>query len=181
MSNSALLTNPYQSNKVAHLRSNSNSLPHRQSHSQTKKSRRRGFILTQQGRQKLVQGGVLYDDFSHRYTYEELSERSLLDSRTVSRILSCEVKVDKRTLKAFFCAFNLSLDTDDYASSKSNLARKTTVNFVAHYPSLSAATTKVSLSVEELAALIPGMVQDLKRLFELVNVEQIDRDLGLRA
>lgn len=179
MSNSALLTNPYQSNKVVCLTSHSDSLPltqtipsPRQPHSQSKTSRKRGVVLTEQGRQKLVQAGVLYDDFSYRYTYEELSERSLLDSRTVSRILSCEVKVDKRTLKAFFCAFNLSLDTDDYASSKSNVARKTTVNF-AHYPSLSAATTKASLSVEELAELIPGMMQDLKRLLELLNFEQL--------
>ncbi|BAZ70977.1 hypothetical protein NIES4106_57740 (plasmid) [Fischerella sp. NIES-4106] len=178
MSNSALLTNLDRSNKVVHLISHSDSplltqtTHHRQSHCQTKKSRRRGVVLTEQGRQKLVQAEVLYDDFSYRYTYEELSERSLLDSRTVSRILSCEVKVDKRTLKAFFCAFNLSLDTDDYASSKSDVVSKTTVNF-AHYPSLSAATTKARLSVEELAELIPGMMQDLKRLLELLNFEQL--------
>ncbi len=81
MSNSALLTNPDRSNKVVCLTSHSNFLPltqkipsPRQPHSQTKKSRRRGVVLTEQGRQKLAQAGVLYDDFSHRYTYEELSE-----------------------------------------------------------------------------------------------------------
>jgi hypothetical protein len=179
MSNSARLTNTDRVNKVVHLSSHFNSPPltqtipsHRQPHPQPKTSRRRGVILTEQGRQKLAQAGVLYDDFSDRYTYEELGERSLLDSRTVSRILSCEVKVDKRTLKAFFCAFNLSLDVNDYTSSKSNVVEKTTINF-AHYPSLSAATTKTRLSVEELAELIPGMMQDLKRLLDLLNLEQL--------
>lgn len=49
-----------------------------------------------------MQAGVLYNDFGERYTFEELSDRSLLDARTVSRILSCEVKVDKRTFRSFF-------------------------------------------------------------------------------
>jgi hypothetical protein len=175
MSNFARLTNTDQVNKILHLSSYSDSPPltqkipsHRQPHLQAKKTRRRGVILTEQGRQKLAQAGVLYDDFSHRYTYEELSERSLLDSRTVSRILSCEVKVDKSTLKAFFCAFNLSLEVNDYARAKSNVVEKTTINF-AYYPSLSAATTKTKLSVEDLAELIPGMIQDLKRLLDLLN------------
>lgn len=63
-----------------------------------------------------MQAGVLYDESGYRYTYEQLSERSHLDERTVSRLLSCEAKVDKRTLKTFFQAFNLSLEAGDYLS-----------------------------------------------------------------
>ncbi|HEY9623640.1 MAG TPA: hypothetical protein V6C78_25000, partial [Crinalium sp.] len=82
--------------------------------SPAKATRKRGVILTQQGWQKLQQAGVLHDNFGKRYTHEELSERSLLDARTVSRVLSCEVKVDKGTLKTFFQAFHLPLEAGDY-------------------------------------------------------------------
>ncbi|MBD3885625.1 hypothetical protein IFO70_28315 [Phormidium tenue FACHB-886] len=94
---------------------------HSQSHLlSAKRSRNRGMVLSCQGWQKLMQAGVLYDKFGNRYTYEQLSERSFLDERTVSRLLSCEVKVDKRTLRTFFRAFNLILESGDYTSSKSD-------------------------------------------------------------
>lgn len=80
----------------------------------SKSHRRRGIILTEQGWQKLLQAGALHDEFGRRYTYDELGERSLLDPRTISRILSRKVKVDKRTLKTFFEAFNLQLEPVDY-------------------------------------------------------------------
>lgn len=80
----------------------------------SKNHRRRGIILTEQGWQKLLQARALYDEFGRRYTYEELGERSLLDPRTISRILSRKVKVDKRTLQTFFEAFNLQLEPVDY-------------------------------------------------------------------
>ena len=83
-----------------------------------KSNRRRGAILTEQGWQKLQQAGVLYDEFGKRYTYEELSEQTQLDPRTVSRIVSCEVKVDKRTLKTFFHAFKLQLESGDYTAPR---------------------------------------------------------------
>lgn len=90
---------------------------HLQSHfSSTKRNRNRGITLSGQGWQKLMQAGALYDESGYRYTYEQLSEQSRLDERTVSRLLSCEAKVDRRTLKTFFQAFNLSLEAGDYLS-----------------------------------------------------------------
>ena len=65
-----------------------------------------------------MQAGVLYDKFGNLCTYEQLSDRSFLDERTVSRLLSCEVKVDKSRIKTFFRAFNLILEFDDYTSAK---------------------------------------------------------------
>jgi transcriptional regulator with XRE-family HTH domain len=82
----------------------------------TKRSRNRGVLLSQQGWQKLIQAGVLYNEFGQRYTYEQLSARSFLDTRTISRLLSGEVRVDKSTLKTFFRVFNLSLEANDYIS-----------------------------------------------------------------
>jgi len=50
----------------------------------------------------------------NRCSYETLSERSLLNNRTVSRILSCEVRGDRRSLKISFAAFGLHLNGSDY-------------------------------------------------------------------
>ncbi|GAB4370882.1 MAG: hypothetical protein Kow00121_11960 [Elainellaceae cyanobacterium] len=79
-----------------------------------KRNRNRGIVLSQKGWQKLVEAEVLHDRFGRRYTYEQLSEQSLLDVRTISRLLSCEVKVDKSTMRTFFRAFDLQLGADDY-------------------------------------------------------------------
>ena len=80
--------------------------------------RHRGVMLSKQGWQKLTQAGILYNQWGDRCSYEKLSERSLLNERTISRILSCEVRVDKRTLKIFFAAFGLQLDSDDYTTAE---------------------------------------------------------------
>jgi hypothetical protein len=83
-------------------------------------SRSRGVFLSHQGWQKLVQAGVLCNEFGERFTYGQLSERSLLDERTISRLLICEVKVDKNTLKIFFQTFDLSLEAGDFTTFKSD-------------------------------------------------------------
>lgn len=99
----------------------SNQEDHQRYLSPKKRSRSRGVVLSRQGWRKLEQAGVLCDEFGCRYTYDQLGERSHLDERTVSRLLSCEVKVDKNTLKTFFRAFNLPLEVEDYLFPRSNL------------------------------------------------------------
>ena len=129
MVNSVSIPNPYQGSTLIHLNQLPATAP--QNHPAiSRNGRRRGVVLTQQGWQKMMQAGVLYDDFGKRYTFEELSERSLLDARTVSRILSCEVKVDKRTLKTFFQAFNLQLETGDYTVPGFRVEDRTNSNFL---------------------------------------------------
>lgn len=81
-------------------------------------SRRRGIILTPQGWQKLQQAGVLCNEYGDRHTYEYLSEQTLLDPRTVCRIIGCEVAVDKRSLKIFFDTFNLELQPANYTTPR---------------------------------------------------------------
>ncbi|MBD3884842.1 hypothetical protein IFO70_24200 [Phormidium tenue FACHB-886] len=131
-------------------------------------SRRRGVVLTQRGWQKLMQAEVLYDDFGKRYTHEELSEKSLLDVRTISRILSCEVRVDKRTLKTFFYAFNLRLDLDDYTIPQHGVvgARLGTL----HYSSLE--QTQTNSSTEEIMQLKQQIMQSYSRLLDLLGLDQ---------
>ena len=142
---------------------------HSRSHlSSAKCSRTRGVILSPHGWQKLMQAEVLHDEFGDRYTYEQLSERSNLDERTVSRLLSCEVKVDKRTLKIFFCAFNLLLEASDYTLSNSD--RTSAISCEASiYPTPIKQSVEVEQLVEELIQLKQRM-RECERLFHRLGL-----------
>lgn len=139
------------------------------------KSRKRGAVLTQVGWQKLMQSGVLYDDCSRRYTYEELSERSRLDSRTVSRVISCEVKVDKRTLTDFFRAFNLKLEPGDYTTPAATEKRKESGSAssaaVTSYPNMSYTDT----ATEELMYLRQRLKEDCDRLSNFLGLSEAEK------
>jgi hypothetical protein len=82
-----------------------------------KRRRRRGIILTSQGFEK-IQAAKANAEFrenaGHRYTLESLSERTGLAVDTLMKVFACETGVDKQTLKAFFRAFQLTLDPEDY-------------------------------------------------------------------
>ncbi|WGV26187.1 NB-ARC domain-containing protein [Halotia branconii] len=85
-----------------------------------KQKRKRGLILTPEGLQKLQSSKIALEDkenYGNRYTLEDLSERVGVNSVTVSKVLSREEGVDKKTLEFFFQAFNLKLDKADYTNS----------------------------------------------------------------
>ncbi len=126
----------------------------------------------------MIQAGVLHNEFGERYTYEQLSGRSILDARTVSRLLSCEVKVDKNTLKTFFHAFNLSLAANDYTLSKSNGASDITPDASIH-----AASTVQRVEFEQLVEELIQLKQRLReyeRLFHQLglNENHVTQQLG---
>ncbi|QLE57954.1 helix-turn-helix transcriptional regulator [Nostoc sp. TCL26-01] len=129
-----------------------------------KRARNRGVILSPEGWQKLTP--VIHDRFGNRYTYEELSERSHLDVRTVSRILSCQVKVDKRTLKIFFEAFNLHLDFNDCIKPEFN---RTSQAVSPEQCLNSIASIDVNLSSAELVEFCQRLKQDLRRISNLLD------------
>ncbi|MFM7711247.1 MAG: hypothetical protein ACKO7A_00450, partial [Microcystis sp.] len=52
-----------------------------------------------------------------RCTLEILSQQTGLTANTLSKVFSCSVAVDKRSLLVCFSAFNLDLDGQDYLSS----------------------------------------------------------------
>jgi transcriptional regulator with XRE-family HTH domain len=144
-----------------------------------KRSRNRGMILSRQGWQKLMQAGVLYDELGCRCTYEQLSERSGLDERTVSRLLSCEVKVDKSTIKTFFRAFNLALEAGDYTLSNDDRTSAITSEALTH-----AAPTKQLAKVEQLVEELLQLKQRMReyeRLFHQLglNDNHINQQLGV--
>jgi hypothetical protein len=84
---------------------------------QGKRERDRGVILTHQGLVKLQdakQEAEYRENRGNRYTLETLSACTQLSCDTVMKVLACEEKVDKSTLKKFFAAFALSLEAGDY-------------------------------------------------------------------
>ncbi|MBG1239684.1 NB-ARC domain-containing protein [Nostoc sp. NZL] len=86
----------------------------------TKQKRKRGLILTLEGLQKLQSAKLtaeFNENYGNRYTLEDLSERIGINTATISKVLSREDGVDKRTIELFFQAFNLKLDKDCYTNS----------------------------------------------------------------
>jgi WD40 repeat protein/transcriptional regulator with XRE-family HTH domain len=84
-----------------------------------KQRRKRGVILSLEGCQKLRDARIESENkenFGERYTLEELSERTGLDTGTITKVLAREEGVDKRTLERFLGAFNLELDKSFYSN-----------------------------------------------------------------
>ncbi len=84
---------------------------------QPKFRRKRGVILTPQGWNKLQEAkseAEFQENSGYRYTLEELSARTDLAVDTLLRVNTCSVAVDKQTLRRYFSAFNLRLESSDY-------------------------------------------------------------------
>ncbi|XGV98694.1 MAG: hypothetical protein ACAF41_07085 [Leptolyngbya sp. BL-A-14] len=135
--------------------------------------RNRGVMLSQKGWQKLTQAGVLHDQWGSRYSYETLSERSQLNDRTISRILSCEIKVDKRSLKIFFAAFGLQLNRDDYLTGAYDPANQT-ITSLSHYLNSTVHSVETTLSYQELVQLHQKLQQDLQQLSHLLHLHEMN-------
>ncbi|HBL14150.1 MAG TPA: hypothetical protein DD379_22720 [Cyanobacteria bacterium UBA11162] len=73
-----------------------------------KSNRKRGVLLTSRGWEKLLKAidqAQAQENHGVRYTFEELSDRTGLTPRTVSRVLDGKQRVDKPTLEQVFRAF----------------------------------------------------------------------------
>ncbi len=92
---------------------------------QLRRRRKRGVILTPEGLQKLNAAkceAESYENSGNNYTLEALSSRTGLDPNTLMKVFDCQMRVDKRTLKICFEAFNLLLEPSDYHLPPSNEA-----------------------------------------------------------
>ena len=145
-----------------------------------KRHRNRGVMLSQQGWQKLTQAGILHNQWGDRYTYEKLSERSLLNDRTVSRILSREVRVDKRSLKTFFAAFGLQLNSNDYLTADCEPAAQT-ITSLSRYFNSTVHSIETTLTYQELVELYQRLRQDLRHLTHLLNLDEVNGTMPLQA
>ncbi|MFB2892951.1 AAA-like domain-containing protein [Aerosakkonemataceae cyanobacterium BLCC-F50] len=79
--------------------------------------RRRGVILSAQGWQRLQAAEYLSaarDNAGNPYTLEQLSDRTGISTKTLTKVRRRQNPVDQPTLTEYFKAFNLSLEKDDY-------------------------------------------------------------------
>ncbi|MEM8805459.1 MAG: AAA-like domain-containing protein [Cyanobacteria bacterium P01_G01_bin.38] len=91
-----------------------------------KRRRKRGVILTSAGLARFQAAKVnaeFDENQGQRYTLEALSERTGVSIDTLTKVLSCDLRVDKQTLKCCFRAFGLDLGTADYYSPESTTSR----------------------------------------------------------
>lgn len=144
------------------------------------RNRNRGVMLSEQGWQTLTQAGVLHDQWGNRYTYEKLSEQTLLNDRTVSRILSREVRVDKRSLKTFFAVFGLQLTGDGYLTADCKPAVQT-ITSLSHYFNSTVHSVETTLTYQELIELYQRLRQDLRHLASLLNLDEMNGTTSLQA
>src|SRR5512139_1328646 len=85
--------------------------------STTQKRKRRGVTLSPLGLQRLQDAQekfAIKKNDGYAYTLEELSHLTGLSVRSITRLQSCKVAVDRQTLTDFFDAFNLRLTAQDY-------------------------------------------------------------------
>jgi hypothetical protein len=83
------------------------------------RKRKRGSILTIQGLNKLenaIKTKEYAENNGKRFTLDNLSNETDLDSHTLCKIFNRNVRVDKKSLVKCFKAFNLVLEADDYQS-----------------------------------------------------------------
>lgn len=83
--------------------------------------RKRGVILSSQGWQRLQAAEHLLavrENAGYSFTLEQLSDRTGLSSKTLTKVRHREKPVDQVTLQSYFEAFQLGLTADDYISQE---------------------------------------------------------------
>lgn len=86
--------------------------------------RKRGVILSAQGWQRLQAAehlAAMRDNFGRPYTLEQLSDRTAISTKTLTKVRHREKPVDQPTLAAYFAAFQLSFSVDDYTTQDPDL------------------------------------------------------------
>lgn len=92
--------------------------------------RKRGVILSSQGWQRLKAAEYLSaarDNAGSIYTLEQLSDRTGLSTKTLTKVRHRQKPVDQPTLAAYFQTFGLTLQTDDYITQEPDLEASITI------------------------------------------------------
>jgi transcriptional regulator with XRE-family HTH domain len=95
--------------------------PHGSSDPVHSQKRRRGIVLSAQGWQRLQAAEYLAaarDNAGSSYTLEQLSDRTGLSTKTLTKVRRRQNPVDQPTLATYFEAFGLGLTADDYVNQE---------------------------------------------------------------
>ena len=136
--------------------------------------RGRGVVLTDEGWKKLENALNEWNNQNNSakpYTIEALIEVTLLDPGTISKVLSREVAVDKRTLERFFHGFNLGLDKSDYTKLFIATNNKLNKYFCSEAPDVSIFYGRT----DALNTLEKWIIDDCCRLIILVGIGGIGK------
>ena len=129
--------------------------------------RLRGIVLTDSGYEKL-KGAIATAQHTQkdgkRFTQAELSELSGLSTKTIRKIRDRSTPVDETSVRAFFQAFDLALETTDYGQPEDATE--------GIEPQTQLTPTKIDWGEKPDAGIFFGRTEELATLQQWVRVEQ---------
>jgi WD40 repeat protein len=142
------------------------------------KRKRRGVILSRYGWQRLQDAQeqlAIAKNEGYNYTLEQLSHLTGLSVRSITRLQSCKVAVDRQTLEEFFRAFDLTLTEQDYLQPKGTSTEPLLINAIAQdWGEAPDASTFYGRSTE-LSTLTQWILQDNCRLIGIIGIGGIGK------
>lgn len=142
------------------------------------KRKRRGVILSTYGWQRLQDAQeqlAITKNGGYAYTLEELSNVTGLSVRSITRLQSCKVAVDRQTLEEFFRTFNLDLTEKDYlqpeVTEQQQISVKPSIQDWGEAPDVS---TFYGRTIE-LTTLTQWILQDNCRLIGIIGIGGIGK------
>lgn len=144
----------------------------------TPKRKRRGVILSSVGFQRLQEAqeqSAIVNNKGYAYTLEQLSELTGLSVRSITRLQSCKVAVDRQTLEEFFRALSLTLTEQDYVQPDAAIAEPQQLQPIAHDWGEAPDASHFYGRTTELATLADWIVQNRCRLIGIVGIGGIGK------
>ncbi|PSB60271.1 hypothetical protein C7B61_17770, partial [filamentous cyanobacterium CCP1] len=140
----------------------------------TQKRKRRGVVLSPLGLQRLQEAqeqAAITANRGYAYTLEQLSELTGLSVRSITRLQSCKIAVDRQTLEEFFRAFNLNLTEQDYLQPEGiSFDQPLPVNLIAQDWGEAPDVSTFYGRSAELATLTNWILQDNCRLIGIIGI-----------
>ncbi|QYO67121.1 NB-ARC domain-containing protein [Leptolyngbya sp. 7M] len=133
------------------------------------KRKRRGVILSPWGAQRLQEAQeqlAILKNGGFAYTLEQISSLTGLSVRSIGRIRSGKVAVDRQSLEELFCTFNLALTKQDYIQPEDAAEPQSTAQDWGEAPDVSVFYGRTT----ELTTLSQWILQDRCRLIGIVGI-----------
>jgi WD40 repeat protein len=140
--------------------------------------RQRGVVISPLGWQRLQAAQeqvAIAENQGRSYTLEQLAERTELSVRSISRLHSRTVAVDRQTLENYFRAFSLSLTETDYLQPALPSLSSVSTRPIAQNWGIAPDVSVFYGRTAELKTLTQWVLQDQCRLVSLVGMGGIGK------